>query len=85
MISANEIKRANVISLNQKYVTSPTNIDKTKPLRIDTASSLLNSYFKFEELICSNVSPLRTIVKVCVAATPPILATIGIKIAKYTI
>ena len=40
IISANEIKRAIVISPNHKYVTSPTNIDKTKPLRIDTASSL---------------------------------------------
>ena len=38
-----------------------------------------------EELICSKVKPLKTIVNVWVAATPPILATMGIKIARYTI
>ena len=82
IIRANDINNDNVISLNHMYVVIPTNIDKIKPLRMDTANSLLNYHFKFDELICSSVRPLKTIVKVCVAATPPMLATIGIKIAK---
>ena len=79
IIKANDINIARVNSLNQKNVTSPTSIDKTKPLRIDTANSLLKSHLRLDELICSKVRPLKTMVKVCVAATPPMLATIGIK------
>ena len=68
--------------MNQKYVTKPTKIERTNPFKIDTANSLLNNHCKLDELICSKVNPLKTIVKVCVAATPPMLATIGIRIAR---
>ena len=79
---ANDISKDIANSWNQIYVMTPTKIDKTMPFNIETANSLLNNHFIFEEFICSKVNPRKTIVSVCVAATPPILATIGISIAK---
>ena len=64
---------------------TPINIANTRPFKIATANSLLNNQERFDEFICSKVKPLKTIVKVCVAATPPMLATIGIKTATNTI
>ena len=80
--NAQDIKTAIVISLNQPNVTNPTKIDKTIPFNIDTANSLLKSQRIFDVFICSNVHPLNTIVSVWVAATPPILATMGIRTAR---
>ena len=82
IIKAVDIKKERIISSNQIKVANPTRIHNTNPFKIETASSLLNSQFKFDALICSSVKPLKTIVRVCVAATPPMLATIGIRIAR---
>ena len=77
-----QMRDAIIASPNQKYVTPPTKIESKTPFKIDTAISRLYSHLKFDLLICCRVNPLIIIVKVCVPATPPMLATIGIRIAK---
>ena len=64
IISAAAIRRARVESPNQKNVLNPIYIANTKPFKIATANSLLNSQERFEEFICSKVKPRKTIVKV---------------------
>ena len=59
-------------------------IEKKIPFTIETINSLLNKYLKFFLFNFLIASALIYMPSVCVAAIPPILATIGMSTAAYT-
>ena len=72
------------VVLKNKTARTETIIDQKTPFTKATRNSLDNNLKAFEDWILPIATPLITNMRVWFPATPPILATIGIKTAKAT-